>query len=161
MPLSDLPLTVLVSLFLTIFVLIGIQPALKRAARKLRRWRSKTAPARKPAVAPLSDVHADLFSEPLPKRPLNDFEIIVIRRLAQASNKALTRKEVNEPLLFGSAILQKTLQSLHRRGLIQVSLSTLFGQRFRLSKTGRSYALEQGYLMKIRSREGRQGVHSG
>jgi len=49
---------------------------------------------------------------------LNDFEIIVIRRLAQAGGKALSRKQLNAPFLLGTAVLHKTLKSLHRRELI-------------------------------------------
>ena len=85
---------------------------------------------------------------------MNDFEIIVIRRIAQAGGKTLSRKQLNAPLLLGTAVLHKTLKSLHRRELIHVRISTLLGQRFTLSETGRRYAIEQGYVINIHERKG-------
>jgi hypothetical protein len=153
-PLTDLPLPVLVALFLAIFVMIGVHPALRKAAQKIRDLLHSISPPDKP-VAPLhKDVHAGIFADTAGTRQLNDYEIIVLRRLAQSGGKALSRKQVNAPLLFGDAVLHKTLRSLHRRGLLKVQLSTWFGQRFSLSKAGHRYALEQGYVIKIHERKG-------
>jgi hypothetical protein len=52
--------------------------------------------------------------------------------------------------MLGTAVLQKTLKSLHRRKLIHVRISTLLGPKFTLSETGRRYAIEQGYIIHIR-----------
>ena len=157
MPLSELPLSVMVVLFLAVFVLIGIHPALQRAARKIRKLVHSAAQAKKPVAPLLKNVHADTFAEQPISRQLNDFETIVLRRLAQAGGKALSRKQVNEPILLGTAILHKTLRSLYRRGLIHIKLSTLLGQRFTLSEAGRRYAIEQGYIIKIQKRKGLLG----
>ena len=80
----------------------------------------------------------------------------MIRRLEQAGGKALSRKQLNAPFLLGTAVLHKTLKSLHRRELIQVRISTLLGQQFTLSETGR-YAIEQGYVINIHERKGALG----
>jgi hypothetical protein len=149
----DSPLSNLVTLYLIAFVLIGIYPALRRTVERLRKIvrsgsRSKMLVATSPG-----DVHAGIFAEPLSSRPLNDFEIIVLRRLAQAGDKALSRKQVNAPLLLGTEILHKTLWSLHRRGMIRIRVSPLLGQRFVLSEAGRQYAIEQGYIIKIHERK--------
>ncbi|MCK4536676.1 MAG: hypothetical protein KAT93_06660 [Desulfuromonadales bacterium] len=149
MPFSELPLPVLVALFLTAFVLVGIYPALKRTVIKLRKLLRSAAQSKKPIAALLDNVHAELFAKP-PTGQLNDFEIIVLRRLAQAGGKALSRKQVNAHLLFGEKTLHKTLRSLNRRGLVHVKVSLLLlRQRFALSEAGRRYAIEQGYIIPV------------
>jgi len=157
MPLSDMPMRLLVILFLAVFVLIGINPAIQKAAVNLRKLLRSAAQRKELIGTRLDDVHAEVFAESRSSRQLNDFEIIVIRRLAQAGGKALSRKQLNAPLLLGSAVLHKTLKSLHRRELIHVSISTLLGPKFSLSETGRRYAIEQGYIIQIREPKGGMG----
>ncbi len=157
MPLSDMPMRLLVILFLALFVLIGINPAIQKAAVSLRKLLRSAAQRKELIGTRLDDVHAEVFAESRSSRQLNDFEIIVIRRLAQAGGKALSRKQLNAPLLLGTAVLQKTLKSLHRRELIHVSISTLLGPKFSLSETGRRYAIEQGYIIHIREPKGDMG----
>lgn len=157
MPLSDMPMRLLVILFLAVFVLIGINPAIQKAAVSLRKLLRSAAQRKELIGTRLDDVHAEVFAESRSSRQLNDFEIIVIRRLAQAGGKALSRKQLNAPLLLGTAVLQKTLKSLHRRELIHVSISTLLGPKFSLSETGRRYAIEQGYIIHIREPKGGMG----
>lgn len=149
MPLSEIPLAALFVLFLTTFVLIGIYPAVKRTVAKIRKRLDSIAQQNQPMAALLDNVHAELFASPSVAGPLNDFEIIVLRRLARAGGKALSRKQVNAPLHFGNTTLQKTLRSLNRRGLLQLKVSFLLGPRFALSKAGRNFAIEQGYILQI------------
>jgi hypothetical protein len=85
---------------------------------------------------------------------LNDIEIIVLRRIAQAGRKSLSRKQINESLLFGDEVLSKTLKSLYRRGYLNLRMSKFMGPRFILSDTGRRYALEQGYIVQLREHKG-------
>lgn len=157
MPLSDMPMRLLVILFLAVFVLIGINPAIQKAAVSLRKLLRSAAQRKELIGTRLDDVHAEVFAESRSSRQLNDFEIIVIRRLAQAGGKALSRKQLNAPLLLGTAVLQKTLKSLHRRELIHVRISTLLGPKITLSETGRRYAIEQGYIIHIREPKGGMG----
>jgi len=152
--LAELPLTLLVALFLAVFVLIGIHPALKRAAVAIRKLVQSSAQSKQLFTSLLSDLHTENFAPPPSPHALNDYEIIVLRRLAQAGGKSLSRKQVNAPLLFGEQSLHKTLQSLNRRGLVSVQISTLLGPRFCLTETGLSYAAEQGYMIKIHERKG-------
>jgi len=153
-PLSDLPLSSLVLIFLSIFVLIGINPAIKRAAVKLRKLLEDKARSGDPFASLLDNAHAEVFKDSPSSEPMNDFEIIALRRIAMARGKALSRKQVNEPLLFGDAVLAKTLKSLYRRQMISLRISKFFGQRFVLSEAGRRYALEQGYIVQIQERKG-------
>lgn len=154
MPLSDIPLSVLVTLFLSIFVLIGIYPLLQKSMARLRKLIDASTQSDKMFSSSLQDVHDGVFTDYPGSQALNDFEIIVLRRIAQAGGKALSRKQVNEPLLFGHAILSKTLKSLYRRGYLDVRVSKFLGQRFVLSESGQRYALEQGYIIQFQERKG-------
>ncbi len=154
MPLSDIPISSLVIIFLAIFVVIGIHPAIKRGALKLRKLLEEAAKSGESFVSMLENPHAEIFSDYPSSEDLNDFEIIVLRRIAQAGGKALSRKQVNETLLFGDAVLTRTIRSLYRRRLISLRVSKFLGQRFVLSEAGRRYALEQGYIVHIQERKG-------
>ena len=149
MPLSELPMAAMVALFLTVFVLIGIYPALKRIAAELCKQLDSAAPSRDPFAALLGHLRAEPHAGSAHSGELNDYEIIVLRRIAQAGGKPLSRKPVNAPLLFTDGSLDKALLALPRRSLIQVQLSSLFGQRFVLSDAGRRYAAEQGYIILV------------
>ena len=154
MPLSDFPLSAQVILFLTIFVLIGIYPFIKKSMAQLRRLMDAGDKPQEMFSSLVKDVHQDMFSENLTSSPLNDFEIIVLRRIAQAGGKAMSRKQINESLLFGDAVLTKTLKSLYRRGYLKLRISKFMEQRFILSDVGRRYAVEQGYIVQLRERKG-------
>ena len=149
MPFSEVPLAVLFVLFLAAFVLIGIYPAFKRTLRRIRKQLDSAAQANQPMAALLDNIHADLFTGPATAGPLNDFEIIVLRRLARVDSKTLSRKQLNASLHFGEKTLQRTLHSLNRRGLVQLKISFFPRPRFALSEAGRAYAIEQGYIIQI------------
>ena len=153
MPLSELPVSLLVIIFLTIFVLIGINPGLKRAARQLRKRLNFAGLSKDPFATRLNGVHAELFAGPPSSRPLNDFEIIVLQRLAQSGGKSLSRKELNAPLLLGPSILHQTLDSLHGREMLAVTVSPLLAQQFILTATGRRYVIERGYMVEVHERK--------
>jgi hypothetical protein len=153
-PLSDIPLSFLVVIFLAIFVLIGIYPAFKRNVLKIRKLLEDKTRSGDPFASMLDDAHAEIFTDYPSSEPMNDFEIIVLRRIAMARGKVLSRKQVNEPLLFGDAVLGKTLRSLYRRRMISLRRSKFIGQRIVLSEAGRRYALEQGYIVQIQDRKG-------
>ena len=154
MPLSDIPLSVQVILFLTVFVLIGIYPFIKKSMAQLRKLMDAGDKPQKMFSSLIKDAHQDAFPEHLTSGPLNDFEIIVLRRLAQAGGKAMSRKQINESLLFGDAVLTRTLKSLYRRGYLKLRISKFMGQRFILSESGRRYAVEQGYIVQLRESKG-------
>lgn len=149
MPLSEMPLPAMIILFLAVFVLIGIYPALKRSAEKLRQHLDAAAQARQPFAALLAPLKASVSGRPATSGPLNDYEIIVLQRIAQAGGRALTRQQVNAPLLFGKEVLNRTLKSLNRRGLVDLRLSLLRMQRFVLSEAGRRYAVTQGFIIPL------------
>jgi hypothetical protein len=153
-PLSDIPLSSLVVIFLAIFILIGIYPAFKRNALKIRKLLEDKTRSGEPFASMRDNAHAEIFTDYPSSEPMNDFEIIVLRRIAMARGKALSRKQINEPLLFGDAVLGRTLRSLYRRRMISLRISKFIGQRFVLSEAGRRYALEQGYIVQIQDYKG-------
>ena len=153
MPLSDIPLSAQVILFLVVFVLIGIYPFIKKTMVQLRKLMDAADNPQKMFRSRIKDVHQDVFAEQTTSGPLNDFEIIVLRRIAQAGGKALSRKQINESLLFGDAVLIRTLRSLYRRGYLNLRVSKFMGKRFILSETGRRYAVEQGYIVSLNERK--------
>lgn len=154
MPLSDIPLSAQVILFLTVFVLIGIYPFIKKSMAQLRKLMDAADRPQKMFSSLVKDVHQEVFPENLTSGPLNDFEIIVLRRIAQAGGKAMSRKQINESLLFGDAVLTRTLKSLYRRGYLNLRISKFMGMRFMLSESGRRYAEEQGYIVSLKERKG-------
>lgn len=147
MPFSELPLSVLVTLFLVLFVLVGVYPALKRTADKIRQLRHTAARARQPLAVRREELHAELYAEKT-DGPLNDFEVLVLQRFAR-SPKALSPKQVNAGLLFREENLHRALRMLRRRGLIRLTVTPLGGRRFNLSEAGRRYAMEQGYIVHL------------
>lgn len=149
MPFSELPLSVLVFLFLVAFVVVGIYPALKRAVSQIRRQLQAAAQAKEPMAELFKRMQATANDEVTNTGPLNDFEIIMLRRLARAEGKALSRRQVNAPLLFSEESLDRTLRSLNRRGLVHMKVSPLFRQQFSLSEAGRRYAIEQDYIVRV------------
>lgn len=154
MPLSEAPLSELYLLFLVVFVLIGLQPALQKGARKISKLLEKAGAEREKLAPSDKDVHAAIFADHGATHALNDFEIIVLQRLSRLGNKAASSGQINETLLFGDAVLKRTLWSLHRRGLVSLRISKLLGPRFMLSESGRRHALEQGYLVELQERAG-------
>ncbi len=149
MPLSDLPQHILFSIFLLLFVLIGVYPAWKKTAAMLRKVLQKASPAEASDNVQVSTDMADFHAEPYQNSHLNDFEIFVLRRLAQESRKALSRRQINADLHLEAPMLKAALQSLLKRGLISMSLGYLSGLRFYLSASGRNYAIEQGFIPSI------------
>ncbi|MGD9342676.1 MAG: hypothetical protein PVJ25_01515 [Desulfuromonadales bacterium] len=154
MPLSDIPLSAQVILFLTIFVLIGIYPFIKKSMAQLRKLMDAADRPQKMFSSLVKDVHQEVFPDKLTSGPLNDFETIVLRRIAQTGGKAMSLKQINESLLFGDAVLTRTLKSLYRRGYLNLRISKFMGRRFILSESGRRYAEEQGYIVSLRERKG-------
>ena len=154
MPLSDFPLSAQVVLFLVIFVLIGIYPFVKRSMARLRKLMEAGDKPQHKFAAQTRNLHQELFTEQLTSGPLNDFEIIVLRRIAQAGGKSMSRRQIQEALLFGDAVLSRTLKSLYRRGYLNLRVSRFLGMRFTLSESGRRYAREQGYIVQLRERKG-------
>jgi len=153
-PSADLPMAIMFILFLMLFVAIGIYPAWKRTAVRLRNFLRTREQLLRPGVGPLAEPEEEPEPSTFELRrqalQLNDFEIFVLRRLAQAGAGGLSSRQLQAELHFDPPLVRKTLDSLLERGLVQEALPTLLGRRFHLSARGRDFAAGQGYLPEIR-----------
>ncbi len=139
---ADLSTAILFILFLMLFVAIGIFPAWKRTARRLRDLLARRAQPGPPAAG----------AEEGESLRLDDFDIFVLRRLAQAGGQGLSRRQLQAALHFEPLLLGKTLASLQERGLVEVVMPLGFGSRLCLSARGRAFAAREGYLPSIHRR---------
>ena len=155
MPLNDLPLSLPFILFLLLFVLIGIYPAWKRTLEKIRarlKAASRDAPLDLEQDSPRSRrKQVEQFAE----LQLNDFEILILWQLAQSGTKGLSRKQLRSKLLLEPPVLRKALEALLHRGMVEVTITSFFGLRFYLSKRGRNYAVQQGYISQVMEQNAR------
>ena len=152
MPWSELPLKVLFLAFILLFVLIGIYPAWQRSARKIRKFLQTQSQALEPLTELFESPSAEPAQEPPQDPQLDDFELLVLWRLAQNYPKTSSRKQLQNTLHFEPQVLNQTLASLADKQLIQFSVSSLFGLRYALSDLGRRLAHAQGFIPEIHSR---------
>jgi len=150
MPIADLPMALMFLIFLLLFVVIGIYPAFQRAGRRLRRFIREHEKLVWSQVEVLSSAQPTSFETPHQVVSLNDFEIFILRRLAQAGGKGLTRRQINADLHFDPVIVKSALAALIERGLVQVALPLPLRLRYGLSPEGREFAIDQGYLPRLR-----------
>jgi hypothetical protein len=145
MPQSELPLSVMFVIFLALFVLLGIYPAWKRSLARLRKLLQEAGGA-----AAAEDITAPTAPEGLPftleNLELDDFEQLVLGRFVQQLGKPLSRKHLDADLHLERPVLNQALESLLKRGLLQVSMTSFFGIRFQLSAAGRAYAAALGFI---------------
>ena len=146
MPLSDLPMPIMFLFFLLLFLLVGIYPAWKRTAAKLR---GLLKGQEQEGGLSAGDFETELAVEQPLSAPMDDFEIMVLRRLAQNGSKGLTRKQIDADLFLGKETVIKSLQALMRRGMIYLAISPLFSFRFYLSDQGYSYAIEHEFIPRV------------
>lgn len=152
MPPLDVPMALLFILFLALFLAVGILPAWKRTAGRIRRLR-RNRPARGPAVPaadPADGAPATTFEFRHQPLPLTDLELFVLVRLARAGRLGRSARQLQGELHFDRSLLSRTLGALHQRGLVQPTLPTLAGSRYALSAAGREFMDEQGELPQIR-----------
>ncbi len=151
MPFSDLPLSVLFLIFLWIFLLIGFIPVWKRARAKMRRLRKQAGRFDDPGSDHWQDRDLTRTSGEVSGGRLNDYENMMLRRLAQAGGRGLSRKKLRAELFMDQATFAATLESLGKRGLVGIGLTVWRGVRFQLSRRGHDYAVEQGFVPILHS----------
>ena len=150
MSLADFSQSIPFLIFLTLFVLLGIYPAWQRTAAIIRKF---LADSNKPET-PVSDIYstepAEIFAEQQPTLQLDTLESIVFQRLVQADGKSLSRKQINADLHLEPAHLKTTLNSLLRRGLLQITMTALPIIRFQLTEKGRNHAQQSSAARPFR-----------
>lgn len=127
----------------------------------LRRGRRRTFAAtttgdRSPTiVGPL--VAADSFEEqdepakPAPlatggPAPLTDNEISIVRLLAGADGKSMTLAELARRASLPNLITEQAIERLLNRKLLAQTVNYTYGRMYRLSPTGRDYAIAEGFV---------------
>jgi hypothetical protein len=151
MPLADLPLSLLFLLFLLIFVLIGLYPAWKKSAARIRQILKSLESSPKVDAGTFRTVQTARHSgRRTLSGPLNSYEVLVFRRLARSEREGCSRKQLGADLHLMPANIKQALQSLSRRGLVEFAVTQLLGIRFYLSEKGRIYAIKQDIIPTIR-----------
>lgn len=138
---TDLPMTIMFLIFLALFVLLGTSPFLPRilaVVGKLLR-RAKALPGGD-LGQPDDKKHR---AEPWRKNALNDYEIILVRKLAMTGTGGLSRKALIKGLYFKPVSVDRALESLIRKGLVRRKKRSFFGVNFCLSVNGQEYVIEQ------------------
>ena len=146
MSLTDLPIPIMFLFFLLLFLLVGLYPAWKRTAVKFKGLLKKHE---KEGGLSAGDFDTEMAVEQLPFAPLDDFEIMVLRCIAQNAGNGFTRKQIDAELFLGKSTVNKSLQTLMRRGLVYLAISPLFLLKFHLSDQGRVYAIEHEYIPRV------------
>ncbi len=149
MSLNDLPLSFLFTLFLALFVLIGLYPAWKRTLRRIRaKLKSLEQDGSTERVEKVSAERAKL-TEQYAELQLDDFETLILWQLVQCGPKGLSRKQLRSKLLLEPPVLRSALESLLHRGLVEVNITSFLQLRFYLSKRGRDFAIQMGYINPV------------
>ncbi len=147
---EDIPFWV--QLFLLGFVLLGIAPFFQKVFSRIDEFLQalkKMGKPDSPASGPTehgAETAADPFSD---FGHLNEYEYIVFRRLATAGKKGLSLRAIAEGLHMGKSRVEKRLQSLADKGLIDSVGRMLFFKRYYLTPRGHDYALEQGFIVRL------------
>lgn len=153
MPSVDVPMAIMFAVFLAFFLAVFLYPAWKEGAARLRRLLRPHHPRRGPATGSVEEPMATTFETRRQRLQLNDFDIFILRRLALAGRRGLSRRQLQAELHFSSPLTRKTLASLQERGLVLTIMPLGFASRFRLSARGRDFAVEQGYLPALRKKQ--------
>lgn len=149
MPLSDLPQSILFIIFLLLFVLIGVYPTWKKTAALLRNALRKAETQTDSDILQVTSDQASSHTDQHDAAQLNDFEIFILRRLAQDNDKALSRRQINAELHLEPQMLRPALTSLLQRGLIRLSIGFIGGIRYYLTAAGYNYAIDQGFITSV------------
>ena len=141
---------ILFIVFLMFFLAVGITPSWTRTAAKLRGLLQRRRALRQPGIGTVEAPAPTTYETPRQTLQLNDFDIFILRRLAQASPRGLSRRQLQAALHFTPPLVQSALAALQERGLVQMAAPIGLARRFRLSARGRDFAVAQGYLPQLR-----------
>lgn len=151
---NDLSLEILFLLFLGLFVLLGSSPVLQRLIALVGKFMRG---ARSSQGKGIQDEQDELNRRNWKDSPLNDHEIMVLRKIALAGGKGMSRSALVASLYFQPAVVDKILGSLSGKGLIRLLRPYLFGERFLLSPTGQEYAIEHDLVPRVSQASLRKG----
>jgi len=142
-------LHILVRIFLTAFVVLGLLPHLKKRFSKVLDYLSNLGRPDMPGMG--EEVPAqERFSAT--SSPMTDIEYFVFTRLAQGGKKGMTPAAVAKSLHMDRQLIRTALRSLRRKGFIHFAPDWKMAQRVMLSKQGQSLAMAEGLIPKLTHR---------
>mgnify|MGYP000872081393 CR=1 FL=1 len=137
---TDPSLAILFLVFLALFVLTGSSPVLHRLFgltgvlfSGLKRLRGGI------------DAHSEAkpgHEKPWRENALNDYEIILLRKLAMTGGKGLSRKSLINTLYLKPASVDRALTGLSANRLVRPARRSLFGTYFSLTSEGQDHAFK-------------------
>lgn len=133
-------------IFLMWFVVIGIIPFLEKIYKKILQYLDTLEKRKEASTAGVKIVPPRMPQVPQETLEVYDFEVIVLTRLARAGRKGHTLKHMAGALLLYPSIVEKTLASLGTKGLIGVTRTYVAGNRYHLTRKGRNYLIQHGFI---------------
>lgn len=146
---EELPLKDMFVIYLVLFVMIGLIPLLEKIIAKFQHYFSVHGKEDASGHV-LRQKSLDLnYVEPAAEIELYDFEVIILRLIAQAGWKGLTLTAIADSLHLEPPFVKKTLMALHSGSLITFLDLPIIGRTYCLSKKGREYSKRQGFLVSL------------
>jgi hypothetical protein len=143
-PFADILIGTMFVVFLMIFVLIGIYPAVKKTLDRIRAYYKArgTWEEFERVNATGSSMHELATQWETPQ--LAEYEELVLRSLAMSRMNVRTALWIADALQIESETVDITLASLSSKHLVWSFETHLFGRFFMLTKSGRDYATAHG-----------------
>lgn len=140
------------TLFLLLFMLIGIYPSVKKGLVKAKRFlQSHQATHRILADIPAidQDEHSPWYDD---SPQLDEYEVFALRVIAGGGRSGVTLKALVDHLQIAPGHLEAVLKRLVTKGMIFPLETVIAGTYFVLTREGRAYAIQQGFLPPVKSR---------
>lgn len=145
-PSEEPPISDLFVVFLAMFVMMGLMPLFDKLVIRISKYLKTRGQPDVLERARVKGASEELYGEPEKALELYDFEIILLRDLAQAGWKGLSLKHITAELHLEPLFTEQTLTSLQNSGLVLSLDIVLFGKRFFLTRKGREYSKRQGLI---------------
>jgi len=151
---SDLPMAIMFLVFLSLFILLGTSPVLHRLIGFIGSLLSRSKRLHGQTEDKTSE--GPSWRENAP----NDYEIILIRKLAMSGDRGLSRRMLIKTLYFKPQSVDRALHSLGRRGLVRAKKMSFIGVRYCLTRNGQEYARQQDLIPRYQLQSQGKGVLS-
>ncbi|MDT8419720.1 MAG: hypothetical protein RQ754_04760 [Desulfuromonadales bacterium] len=134
---TDHPMAIMFLIFLSLFILLGTSPVLHRLIASIGGLLGGVMHVHKQIEGKVSETPSWRDNQ------LDDYEIILLRKLAMAGGRGLSRRMLIKTLYFKPQSVDRSLHGLVHRGVVRTTKTSFAGARFCLSTKGQEYALEQ------------------
>ncbi|MEJ2492131.1 MAG: hypothetical protein P8Y84_11035 [Desulfuromonadales bacterium] len=133
-------------LFLAIFVLLGLLPAIRRTTAKWRQLMvdQKTRQQIMPTTS--QQVLAKVHEVEQERLRLNDYEQLILRSVGRSGGRLVRLSKVVREMQFDKDVIRQAMTSLYRKGMIRILPTFLFGPFLSLTGKGRKYAVAHGLM---------------